>query len=259
MPLEQLRLDHDRRLVSIILSMMLVPTLWFVGRDLVDGVTYARWLDSRFMTVVSVIALPVVGLILIRNVQTAIQYSHVVFGLSFALGGLMFSLSLHRPIDSVILMRTPLLYLITVYGALPNTFKRQIAAPIVYSAAMAALRIWWFPAPDSEMASDLLVLVCANGLGIVMVLRRRRLEREVGASWRREHAARAEAEQALKHLQTLQGIIKICSYCRKVHSETGVWQQIETYVREKTGVEFSHGICPTCLAEHYPEGEPIEV
>jgi hypothetical protein len=92
-----------------------------------------------------------------------------------------------------------------------------------------------------------------------MVMRRRRLEREVSASWQREYEARAEAEQALKHLQTLQGIIKICSYCRKVHSETGVWQQIETYVREKTGVEFSHGICPTCLAEHYPADQPIEV
>jgi hypothetical protein len=92
----------------------------------------------------------------------------------------------------------------------------------------------------------------------VMVRRRRLLEREVSASWRREHAARAEAEEALKHLRTLQGIIRVCSYCRKVHSDEGVWQQIETYVREKTGAEFSHGICPACLSEHYPDGETIE-
>ena len=59
----------------------------------------------------------------------------------------------------------------------------------------------------------------------------------------------AELEEALSHIRTLQGILPICSYCRKVRDDEGYWQQVETYVRDHSEAQFSHGICPECFEQ----------
>jgi sigma-B regulation protein RsbU (phosphoserine phosphatase) len=55
-----------------------------------------------------------------------------------------------------------------------------------------------------------------------------------------------ELENALKHIQQLQGLLPICSYCKRVRNDRNYWQQIETYVSEHSEAQFSHGICPDC-------------
>lgn len=59
--------------------------------------------------------------------------------------------------------------------------------------------------------------------------------------------------EALENIKTLKGMLPICSFCKKIRNDTGYWQQIESYVRDHSDAEFSHGICPSCLQEHYPE------
>jgi PAS domain S-box-containing protein len=54
-------------------------------------------------------------------------------------------------------------------------------------------------------------------------------------------------------VKTLQKLVPICSYCKDIRDDQGFWQQVELYVREHTGAEFSHGICPECLRIHHPE------
>jgi sigma-B regulation protein RsbU (phosphoserine phosphatase) len=44
----------------------------------------------------------------------------------------------------------------------------------------------------------------------------------------------------------LQDLIPICSYCSKVRDGEDYWQRVETYIRERTGSRFSHGVCPEC-------------
>ncbi len=44
----------------------------------------------------------------------------------------------------------------------------------------------------------------------------------------------------------------ICSYCRKIRNDDGAWQQIDVYIRQHSDIDFSHGICPDCLATHFP-------
>lgn len=51
---------------------------------------------------------------------------------------------------------------------------------------------------------------------------------------------------ALAEIDTLRGIIPICSYCKKVRNDEGYWQQVDVYVRQHSAAEFSHGICPDC-------------
>lgn len=65
-----------------------------------------------------------------------------------------------------------------------------------------------------------------------------------------EVAARvAELEQALARVDQLHGILPVCSYCKKVRSDSDSWQQMEAYVSAHSAVRFSHGVCPQCLKE----------
>jgi phosphoserine phosphatase RsbU/P len=51
-----------------------------------------------------------------------------------------------------------------------------------------------------------------------------------------------------EHVKRLEGVLPICSYCKKIRDEHGRWDQLETYVTEHSEAWFSHGICPECLA-----------
>ncbi|PYV32158.1 MAG: response regulator [Acidobacteria bacterium] len=59
-----------------------------------------------------------------------------------------------------------------------------------------------------------------------------------------------ELEAALARVKTLQGLLPICSYCKRIRNDQNYWQQVEQYIGEHSGAEFSHGICPDCFAKH---------
>ncbi|MBN2656236.1 MAG: response regulator transcription factor [Spirochaetales bacterium] len=61
-----------------------------------------------------------------------------------------------------------------------------------------------------------------------------------------------ELRKANDHIKTLQGIIPICSYCHKIRTDEGSWDQMELYISRHSEAQFSHGICPECMKEHYP-------
>lgn len=58
-------------------------------------------------------------------------------------------------------------------------------------------------------------------------------------------------EQALE--KTLEGILPICSGCKKIRDDHGGWVPIETYLHSRTQAEFTHGICPDCIERLYPD------
>jgi DNA-binding NtrC family response regulator len=58
---------------------------------------------------------------------------------------------------------------------------------------------------------------------------------------------------ALIHIQKLQGMLPICAICKNIRDDKGYWNRVEEYISKYLDVEFSHGICPECAQEHYPE------
>ena len=62
-----------------------------------------------------------------------------------------------------------------------------------------------------------------------------------------------ELRQALDQIKTLQGILPICSFCKKIRDDQGYWNQVEGYISKHTDAQFSHGICSECRKKHYPE------
>ena len=69
-------------------------------------------------------------------------------------------------------------------------------------------------------------------LTVVLSLTRKRVEEEV---------------------KTLRGLLPICSYCKKIRDDKGYWKQIEVYIAANSQADFSHGLCPECGLEHYPD------
>jgi DNA-binding response OmpR family regulator len=55
-----------------------------------------------------------------------------------------------------------------------------------------------------------------------------------------------ELEEALSSVKTLQGLLPICSYCKKIRDDQNYWQQVEGYISDHSEAQFSHGICPDC-------------
>jgi len=65
--------------------------------------------------------------------------------------------------------------------------------------------------------------------------------------------------RAKKRIDHLEAILPICARCKKIRrsgtdpSFNSSWQPLESYITEKTSTEFSHGICPECMAALYPD------
>ncbi len=60
-------------------------------------------------------------------------------------------------------------------------------------------------------------------------------------------------EKALAQVKTLRGLLPICANCKKIRDDEGFWTKVESYLVKHTDAQFSHGLCPDCARELYPE------
>jgi GAF domain-containing protein len=58
---------------------------------------------------------------------------------------------------------------------------------------------------------------------------------------------------ALDHVKTLQGLLPICAWCKRIRDDEGYWSQVEAYFHKATGADFTHSICPECLKKAHAE------
>jgi len=66
-----------------------------------------------------------------------------------------------------------------------------------------------------------------------------------------ELAARiADLQESLTQVKQLQGLLPICSYCKKIRDDSNYWQQVESYITGHSEAKFSHGICPECWEKY---------
>lgn len=255
MPFTAIQLDNARRIVTMSLALLLVPHLWFVRTDL--SLYAGDWpnLRERLAVRAVMVAISLVGIVLVRRSKDTEAYQRVVVVIAMALVLSVLGLNALRPHGSVLPLRTPLMILIVLYGAMPNEFWRQAGPPLVLSTGLAILRLTWVTSgAQGDIGGDLIVLGIINAVGITMLRRRGGLVSALSTAWDAEHEARLAAERATAELRTLRGIIPICAHCKNVRTSLGDWERIEAYVRSHADVEFSHGICPDCLVKHYDLG-----
>jgi membrane-bound metal-dependent hydrolase YbcI (DUF457 family) len=68
-----------------------------------------------------------------------------------------------------------------------------------------------------------------------------------------QNRRKKELKNANRKIKILSGFFPICVSCKKLRDDKGFWNQIESYIREHSEAEFSHGICPECAKKLYPE------
>ncbi len=59
-----------------------------------------------------------------------------------------------------------------------------------------------------------------------------------------------DLEIALSNVNQLQGLLPICSYCKKIRDDSNYWQQVENYIGSHSEARFSHSVCPECYEVH---------
>jgi CheY-like chemotaxis protein len=65
----------------------------------------------------------------------------------------------------------------------------------------------------------------------------------------REHALvqeHAALQTALASLRDMPALVPICSCCRRVSDGEDAWLAADRYLALRAGVQFTHGLCPTC-------------
>lgn len=62
-----------------------------------------------------------------------------------------------------------------------------------------------------------------------------------------------QLRDALKNIKRLKGLLPICMHCKQIRNDKGFWDTVEAYIAEHSEAEFTHGLCPKCAKEHYPE------
>ena len=90
----------------------------------------------------------------------------------------------------------------------------------------------------TESAMLLATMTAARGIVILLV-----------ALWL---ARLAEHErQLLRYVVKLEGLLPICSVCKSIRNESGAWEPLETFITSRSDADFTHGLCPKCVALHY--------
>ncbi len=62
-----------------------------------------------------------------------------------------------------------------------------------------------------------------------------------------------ELKDTIAKVDTLSGLLPICSNCKKIRDDKGYWNRLEGYIQEHSDAEFTHGICPECVKKLYPD------
>jgi hypothetical protein len=252
-PIEHLRVESDRRQAIAVVAIWVIPGLWYLRTDFALYAGNWERLSERLIVRGLMVAVSLAALALLRTTSTSEAYTRIVFGFALATAVFIVAINALRPHGGTLPLRTPFFNIFMLYAALPNRFWRQVIPPLLLSAGVIALRLFWLTSgAEADIPGDLMIVVAMNAIGLLVVRRRLRLEAEVNESWHAEHDARVTVEQMMGELKMLRGIIPICMHCKKVRTLANDWQGIERYVREHSDAKFSHGICPDCVQEHYP-------
>lgn len=178
-----------------------------------------------------------------------------IIGMAWGLSMMVFVLYVNgtRPPEYVDHVLVDLVVLMLFYILIPLPFSHQLFLGLLFTVLDIA-----FVFAAKSTTSDLRVNVVwasfflANLACAFIAARHHRTLRVQFSAWQAVHAEAEELKEALAEVRVLRGILPICAHCKKIRDDAGYWSGVEEYVSDRTDADFSHGICPDCLHEHFP-------
>jgi hypothetical protein len=128
----------------------------------------------------------------------------------------------------------PMLYVIPVtlaawYSGRWPAVALAIAVPLLHVAFLMIM----MGRPESAML--LVIMTLARG-AVILVM----------ALW---FARLSEHERQLqRYVVKLEGLLRICAVCKSIRNETGRWEPLEAFISDRSDADFTHGLCPRCVA-----------
>ncbi len=106
----------------------------------------------------------------------------------------------------------------------------------------------------------ILYFISANAFGILILRSYNQAQRINYLNQLKRQSINTELRAALDQLvkaqqevKVLQGLLPICSNCKKIRDDKGDWNHLESYIQHHSEAKFSHGICPDCAERLYPD------
>ena len=253
-PADEIRLESERRLAISTVAIIL-------GLDLAVMILDLRSAGPGLTSVPPVVAIRLFGVVLaaivtgvLGAVRTRRALELTIFCAALAVVAIVVAIRTLSAGNDLHAFAFDLVYIATLFVALPTRPALQLV-PVGLVCAAAAVRIF-DPAKPMDAGDRVyfaIIYLAAVTIGYLATVRRHALGRDLSAARKAEIEAAKAAERANRELQTLRGIIPICSHCHRVRIEDGrLWEAVDMYVSRRTDAAFSHGVCPDCLVEHYP-------
>jgi hypothetical protein len=251
---DEIRLESDRRIalstVAIILSLnlaIMILDLRAAGPNLagLPPVLVIRLIGVLFAAVIT-------GILSSVKTQRALEVS--VFFAAIVVVAIVVAIRFVSVPSVSRVISFDLVYVATLFVALPTKPLLQMV-PVTLLGVADGIRLFdpTIPLDQPDRVYFACVFLAAVTIGYLATVRRHELSRDLSVARHAELDAARDAERAKIELQTLRGIIPICSHCHRVRIEDGrLWEAVDMYVSRRTDAAFSHGVCPDCLIEHYP-------
>lgn len=243
-------LHHDAGQAKVIVCIALVGTILFISSDykLFGASSKLVWL--LILRGVLIVSSLIVLLVLRRSDRPRVIIPALLC--YTVLGALVYGLVLStRPAAYTSGNILVVLYIMAFYLAFPLPLRLQIIPSVVISLGTTLLIVAKPPLDNLTTQVVIAAVVLANIIGAYTSRQLHIWRRRQFAARMKETALRIRLERAMDDIKTLQGVIPICSHCKRVRREIEDWQQIEEYVSAHTNAEFSHGICPQCMYSQF--------
>lgn len=246
----------DQRLGRAIVVVAAVAAVVLSGRDFQLHPHGSPELVTLIVARWTLFALSAVALFLLRGNNSPARFSAVMATWNVFTAVLPLVVGLLWPPGHIELRVTVSLAVLMSYCIMPLSLRLQCAAALLQTAAHLSVISWLNPLEDRQaVLTETGWMVILNVLGVLLSHRLHSRHRRLYAALQRQSELSANLGRALAEVRTLRGMIRVCAWCRKV--DTGAdWQQLEAYVRAHSHAEFTHGICPICLAEATAGLEP---
>jgi hypothetical protein len=248
------RLDNDRRVVRAILVTLLVVITLLVTMDAI--VVRGNWIARLPLLGIRALMLAVIyyGIFRIMRAKTPRAFEHSLLITTGAGVLIELALRLLRPRDNISPVWLEIVLVLGCYAILPNRPAFQAIVAMTLSVGTSLILVFYnVGISAADRVGIILTLVIANVVGIVASRERVARQRREERAWRNERDAKLELQRAHSEIRILRGLLPTCAHCRRVRTETGEWQAMERFVSEHSEAQFSHGFCPECLAQHYPD------
>ncbi len=119
------------------------------------------------------------------------------------------------------------------------------------------MALWLWPhLYGSEPLNELFTVRLMSSLGLLVIF-------AGSTEWFRVRAVNAlfdinsKLESATEALETLGGLVPICSYCKKIKNDKGYWNSLEKYLESNTSAQVSSGLCENCASEGCEENTGV--